>query len=699
MLKRRLVRKILVLIALLTAISLLFKRNTPPIDIPVNITILAPIPEFNQLEVNYPPPNSNIELALNRDYFPSSHIAYTKQNGPEMIQKTLNRQRDYIDIVIDPALKHDFDLLYKDGFCPSNPKCKFSYSSDYKYISSNADTFITNRRSGMLIHDAALHFTKTVLLTSKEQTLVTQNWLRNQSWHGTDTFAYFDQIPAKYKGEQFAKPKFIPVMKTSVSIAQLKQPVNFYEKVPMVTIIVEESYCSAWSNKVHVYQLAKNISSYLPVKIFPSSCRLSFPKSPLDGVCRNNQDCFMKQSTTTFLVDFNYNDNFIVEEFWKSLSYATPVMYLWNQTFNRYMSDPNYVSHKLQGINIGKDEIDFLLTMSDHEGLEFAFRWKQDAESNEFKLFSSALDHSLGNFPCKICEYVKEKKQSVKCMLDQFKNVDRNTVQSVNDFLDKDKQIDGLGVLENTVDAVHIAHYSKSTERRSHMTELLSRMNVEGKFLMGFDKQFIKPEDALCIEKGVLPSEQTSKTRGKLTLGEVSLAVKDFYAIYNILLRNESNTLILEDDVDLNDKADISLVRDIMKYIPSNYAFVQIGQCLDGVLDGFDHGLRRYGAKRIIKANLGDWRHCGSSFITSKTGAILLFKSLPLTYPIDHQIIAQWTDGNEYGSIKNPTHSIYGVWPAIFAPSEDVNRKSSTDIRPGQTFKKSKNSGKKPKDQ
>ncbi|KAJ3269293.1 hypothetical protein HDV01_001622 [Terramyces sp. JEL0728] len=680
--KRNLIRRLVIFILLIAITIWLFRRD------PVKETAIRTekaFSEYHRVELKYPPAEAGLEFAFDTELFPSDHIGYMQQNGPEMIKKTYDRQQSHVEIMIDPILKPEFDSIYKDGFCPSSPKCKFSYSDDFKEISRKADTFVTNKREGILVHDAALHFTKTVYLSKREQRQATGRWLRNQKWHGTDIFAYFDRIPVNYPKESFARPMLFPVYKTNITKQMFRQTVD-YQKIPHVTMVIEDTYCNEWTNKYEIYKLSKKIAPYLPVKIFPLNCRLGFSSGPLDKICGDNKECFIQRSTSTLLFDTHYDDFFIPEQFWKSISVDTPVMYFWRHSLQQQA--PTHFSYHMVSKEIGQSEVEYLLDMSDLEARRFLMKIKKDSKAPEYDKFDQVVDYSLNNFPCRLCEYVGKKKQSVKCMLDLFKRADGSSLQSVNTFL-KDKKINGLGVLKGTVDSINIAHYSKSVSRREHVANLLTSMNVEGSFIMGFDKQDIPSEIGECIERGTMSRAGTEKIGG-LTPGEISLSVKDFYAIFKILENNLNNTLILEDDVELYEHSDVSEIAKIIKYIPPNYSFVHIGQCLGGVLDGFDQGLKRHGYPRQIKANLGDWRSCGTSFITSKTGAILLFKSLPLTLPIDHQMLAEWTDGNEYGSLKNPSHAVYSVWPPIFAPSERVNMESSTNIRPGQTFKKTK---------
>jgi hypothetical protein len=52
-----------------------------------------------------------------------------------------------------------------------------------------------------------------------------------------------------------------------------------------------------------------------------------------------------------------------------------------------------------------------------------------------------------------------------------------------------------------------------------------------------------------------------------------------------------------------------------------------------------------------------------------------MFKSLPIAHPIDQQMV-----GEDWGGLHHPDFTSYGVWPAVFIPSDNVNAASSTGM-------------------
>ncbi|KAJ3314087.1 hypothetical protein HDV04_001118 [Boothiomyces sp. JEL0838] len=645
--------------------------NVEPVsNAPYNTNIL------DYRKPDYPIPDGTDLKTFTNDLFPPAHNGYMLQNGPRMIQRTLDRRQDKITIMIDPNLKSDLDNLYNNDFCPSNPSCEFMYTDDYDLVSEQADTYITNITKGILVKDAALHFTKTVYLSSNERP--TGRWLRSRNWYGTDIFASYAPVPIYYAGELFARPMFFPIYNTNITKAQLLQPIDFNKKIPMVTIIFEDGYCTEYTNKYKAYELAKNIS-YLPVKIFPPQCRLFPNRSPLDSECQDNLDCFLKKSTSAVIIDTRYEDDFVPRMFWNSISYGTSVLYLWRHRIWK-LAPPNIVRPMLN-FEINAKDIEFLMEMSELDALEFGFSFKKKGLTKEME---SVLNFSTKNFPCRLCEHVAIRKKSTKCMLDLVSREEMQNVRSVNDYLPKEQKIDGLGVLEGLVDSVHIMHYSKASKRREFILKLFKKMQIEANFILGFDKQVIPEGFQQCVVGDrEAPSYLKRQEEGHtLSGGELSLSVKSFYAYYQLLLNNHKNTMTIEDDIWLHPTASETTLANVLRYVPPNYGIIQLGQCLASKVDPFDKGIERKQPIRQLYAHLGDWKHCTSSYIISKTGAILMFKSLPLSFAIDLQMMgARIEGGEEHGGIENPDHSIYGVWPSIFVASEDINKQSYTGIR------------------
>ncbi|KAJ3323569.1 hypothetical protein HDV06_001593 [Boothiomyces sp. JEL0866] len=647
-------------------------RTVEPIsNAPYNINKL----DYRKPE--YPKPDGAELKTFTNELFPPAHNGYMLQNGPRMVQRTMERQQDKIKIMIDPNLKNDFKQLYNNNFCPSQPSCEFSYTDDYELVSDQADSYITNITKGILVKDAALHFTKTVYLSSNERP--TGRWLRSRNWYGTDIFASHAPVPIYYQGELFARPMHFPIYNTNITRTQLLQQIDFNQKIPMVTIIFEDGYCSEYTNKYQAYQLAKNVSAHMPVKIFPLACRLFSWKSPLDSACGDDLDCFIKKSSSAVIIDTRYEDDFVPTIFWKTISYGTSILYLWRHQI--WKLAPPHITRPMLKFELSNEDIEFLIEMTEIDALEFGFSFKKTGLTKDME---KVLNFSTQNFPCRLCEHVAIRKQSTKCMLDLVGNEELQNVQSVNEYLPSEQRINGLGALEGLVDSVHIMHYSKAPKRREFITKLFKKMQIEANFILGFDKQVIPDGFQKCVvgdreAPAYLKRQEDGHT---LSGGELSLSVKSFYAYYQLLVNNHKNTLTIEDDIWLHPTASETTVANVLKYVPPNYSIIQLGQCLASKVDPFDKGKERKQSIRQLYAHLGDWRHCTSSYVISKTGAILMFKSLPLSFAIDLQMMGARIEGGEdHGAIENPDHSMYGVWPAIFVASEDINMQSYTGIR------------------
>jgi hypothetical protein len=89
---------------------------------------------------------------------PLSHTGYMHQNGPLIIDRTITRSPNTVNIVFDKSLKRHF---------PKFPKCDlmcdFQFGDNHNEIAKYADSFVTDIRVG-IINDAAIHFNKVVFL-------------------------------------------------------------------------------------------------------------------------------------------------------------------------------------------------------------------------------------------------------------------------------------------------------------------------------------------------------------------------------------------------------------------------------------------------------------------------------------------------------------------------------------------------------
>ena len=120
-----------------------------------------------------------------------------------------------------------------------------------------------------------------------------------------------------------------------------------------------------------------------------------------------------------------------------------------------------------------------------------------------------------------------------------------------------------------------------------------------------------------------------------LQLGEVSLSLKMYEAYFWMLSKDANNILLIEDDSELAAGRTINDVQMVINMVPPNYAILQLGSCL------FSASKERMSFLRV-EPTLGNNKFCTGAYAISKQGAILLFKMLPLSHPIDHMMISWW---------------------------------------------------------
>ncbi|KAJ3310229.1 hypothetical protein HDV04_005168 [Boothiomyces sp. JEL0838] len=264
---------------------------------------------------------------------------------------------------------------------------------------------------------------------------------------------------------------------------------------------------------------------------------------------------------------------------------------------------------------------------------------------------------SLATMPCRLCEYIHQRKSSVLCMVDRLEKSSKTS--ETNSYI-KDK-IKGLGKLEGVIDKLFINHYSRALNRKEYTISLMKKMQTNGVFVDDYDRETLSDELASCLN----PSRY-------LKPGELSLSVKSFYVYYQILKKGYRNAMILEDDAMFHYNGSVETISNLMNFIPPNYSFVQFGRGLNSIFQYNTSNLPKEG-KRVIRPNLGDNRHCTTSYIVSKQGAILMFKSLPLIDPIDFQIAGYIPWNPHSGAIKHPDLSSYSVWPAIYEPNPELD--------------------------
>jgi hypothetical protein len=238
----------------------------------------------------------------------------------------------------------------------------------------------------------------------------------------------------------------------------LSKPVDFSVKVPMLTIMLGSDFCereSRGTNYFSFLNLVEKISVQMSIKIFPESCRTVKFVTPLDSTCGENLDCYVKRSKAVMLIEPDEDDSFMVKYFWKAVAHGTLVLYYW--PFELQKNAPPGVALRMPEIKYSSEIQDILDLASGKNAkpYEKLFDWKFGALDGNI---TQALQYSTENFPCNLCQHVKLRKSSVKCMLDKVSS--GSPPPSINNYLLPEDAVKGLGSWNGLFDGVFIAHYS-----------------------------------------------------------------------------------------------------------------------------------------------------------------------------------------------------------------------------------------------
>ncbi|KAJ3317143.1 hypothetical protein HDV06_001968 [Boothiomyces sp. JEL0866] len=609
---------------------------------------------------SYSYPTPVVEILPNEN-FPVLDTEYINQNGPLMIQRTLKGNMSQIKIAIDKSLEKEFSFI-QPGQCSAD--CQFYFSNDYAEMADEADGLITDQPNGILVNNAMLHFTKTVY-----QNVSSKN-LRDFKWYGTDIFAGMQPIPRKDDRELYGRPAHLKVHKTLETEQSLGQIVDFKEKQNYIAVFLHPSLCRNDSRNSTVVSFLKELQQKIPIQVVDQQCGFTSTVS-----CGSSEtDCILKSARASLVIDPFDQDSFVVSKFWKSMSYSTPVIYSWSGNFAEYAPNNFFMDMK----EFNTNSIVEFVEKFNQEYFNLVFSWKRPGNAIPQEI-SMMLKDSLPNMPCIICNHIRERKLSTRATLD-FVSSSANVSQKVKEHSNVTEQMPGL-------DAVFVNHYSRATERMENIKKLSKDLGTEVNVVVGFDKEDLVPGWTRLI----LQNRQTRNNNpfrnsyvNELRPGEVSLSIKSFWVYYQILQNNLNNTLVVEDDVQLNSNSQNISISSLVGKIPSTYSAFQLGQCISHYINTLPQEGISYTGNFKISPNLGDPRHCTSAYIMSKQGAILMFKSLPIAMPIDYQMSGYmpFAEGMTHqGRIDHPNLSIYSLWPAVFEPSVDVNEKSDTGIR------------------
>ncbi|KAI9336847.1 hypothetical protein DFJ73DRAFT_18426 [Zopfochytrium polystomum] len=232
-----------------------------------------PLSEFN---FSYPPPPIRPVKGLRMSNLPetSPHFGYMLQDGPLMLKRTFDRPPAVHNIAFDTSLRGEFLHLaaYADDvaagvdegvpYCPTMPDCNFYFSNEFDRMAEEADALVTDKTSGILVHNASLHFTKVGIVPYPHKQL------EEYEWFGTD--AHASHLPMLSRHQAYSRPIHIPLYSIAESQLDFTLAVNFSSKLPVVLFVIPpESSCDIDpARREAMVDLARQLrrESAMPVK-------------------------------------------------------------------------------------------------------------------------------------------------------------------------------------------------------------------------------------------------------------------------------------------------------------------------------------------------------------------------------------------------------------------------------------------------
>ena len=126
------------------------------------------------------------------------------------------------------------------------------------------------------------------------------------------------------------------------------------------------------------------------------------------------------------------------------------------------------------------------------------------------------------------------------------------------------------------IDKYYMCHYSKLTERRRYVEDVVLKYNIDLNWILEYDKEQI---DENILSK-IFPYLFSDKCGRKLSKAEISLAMKHYCVFNDVIKNNYQNVVVFEDDIILVDDFDKKLNKYINQ-LPDNYDILWIGTCCD----------------------------------------------------------------------------------------------------------------------
>lgn len=211
------------------------------------------------------------------------------------------------------------------------------------------------------------------------------------------------------------------------------------------------------------------------------------------------------------------------------------------------------------------------------------------------------------------------------------------------------------------IDKYYMCHYSKLTDRKKYVEDVVSKYNIDLHWIYEYDKEQLN-ESELSKEFPYLFSDKWGR---KMSLAEISLTMKHYCVFLDVIKNNYKNVVVFEDDIVLVDDFDIKLKKYINQ-LPEDYDILWIGTCCDLHMTQTDPELNVYFNEKGSR--------CTHAYVISNDAC----KKLVDFYPNVCQVI-DW-----YFNSAIQTLNMNNYWAEPPLSTQNIYFDSTLDIRPSK---------------
>lgn len=216
------------------------------------------------------------------------------------------------------------------------------------------------------------------------------------------------------------------------------------------------------------------------------------------------------------------------------------------------------------------------------------------------------------------------------------------------------------------VDHVYVVHYTGNVRRGAYQKEQLAKMGVDFSLVTGYDRDFLDGHDRACMlttmrsEDIKLPDNKTLDMH-MTHPSYVSQVIKLYGALYDMLSRDFTSALIMEDDAVVKYENVPSLSTALRSPAAANFTIVYSGSYNPKGTDGLRAGFYPKDEKNIPGYRGPGRMMPAAGCVLSVAGAAHLLENLPIRAPLDMTL-------SDWRVPAAPKHRSFVFKPFAFVP-------------------------------